>query len=200
MPNDELEELPRGDSWRAQDSRLMKYEALLRSYKSRLATQKDKHVADPDTTKLEEEIAEARDWIDEKQQWLNSSVKGEFISVVHKVTTAGLKRELRRFGQYMSRLPTDLDMPQHEEPFRAWRRSLDYLVAEIKYIIEEERGEQVSEAQKHAARVATQVQAYLETVRLLEERCEADVRTHPQQETEIRRRYRQAIDAIKDSS
>jgi len=50
-----------------------------------------------------------------------------------------------------------------------------------------------------AAQVAAEVQEMTETITLLEQRCEDQVRRNPRQADAIRRRYRMRIDALKES-
>src|SRR5260221_7459848 len=139
---------------------------------------------------IETKATEQRESIQKWQPEFNRHLRLSTFQNLHTLSTEALKRDLRRFGRWSDRLPQDRVLPaEHEQPFVFWRKCLDEVCIEIEDLLNE-RGEstsQASDAHQHAARVASQVQSYLETVRLLGERGEEDIAPHPQQEAEIRR-------------
>jgi hypothetical protein len=54
--------------------------------------------------------------------------------------------------------------------------------------------------QDRAARVSVEIQEVNETITLLEQQCEAEVRKYPERAADIKRRYRRAVDAMKETS
>jgi hypothetical protein len=109
-----------------------------------------------------------------------------------------LSFDVRVFERTISDLPESLGSePEFDEPLKRWKTYLETTKEELNRAIAD-KGGVVSAAQKRASEIASEVQVYIEAVRLLEEQCETDIKNHPTQEKEIRRRYRQAIDALTD--
>lgn len=119
---------------------------------------------------------------------------------LEEISINELKITIRAFNRYINDIPTDIDLPEYKIPYIKWRKFLDTCIQEMECALTEKGGNHLSEAQQKAAHVASQVQVYLDAVRLLEDQCEEDVKNHPNQEAEIRRRYRRAIDALKDTA
>jgi hypothetical protein len=131
---------------------------------------------------------------------LNSSESyvRKFFQYISSASVSELNFDARMFQRVIDDLPPFLHKePELDKPLELWKRYLETTRDEMKRAIDE-KGDGRSAAQQRAFQVASEVQAYLEAVRLLEERCEEDVKNHPTEEREIRRRYRQAIDALKD--
>jgi hypothetical protein len=121
---------------------------------------------------------------------------------VSKASVSELNYDLRIYQRTIDDLPDSIHSdPELNKPLVQWKRYLERIQDELKQALKqalEEKGGEVSPAQKRAAEVVSDVKVYLEAVRLLEEQCEIDVKNHPRREKEIRRRYRKAIDALNE--
>jgi hypothetical protein len=86
-------------------------------------------------------------------------------------------------------------------PFRYELYVKKRLLPELKLKLKLKQTAVISDTPRdRAARVASEVQEMNETIRLLEQQCEEDVKKHPEHEAETRRRYRMAIDALKEKT
>jgi hypothetical protein len=122
----------------------------------------------------------------------------EFFRYVSQASVSELNFDVRQYQRIIDDLPQSIHSdPELNKPLVEWKCYLERTRDELKQAIGE-KGGGVSPAQQRAAQIACNVQTYLEAVRLLEEQCEADVKNHPTQEKEIRRRYRKAIEALED--
>lgn len=121
-----------------------------------------------------------------------------FFKYISSASVSEMNFDVRVFERAIDELPP----PPHAEldlnkPLELWKRYLEFTRDELKRAIEESGGG-VSAVQQLAAHVASEVHAYLEAVRLLELQREVDIKNNPSQEKEINRRYRKAIDALKE--
>jgi len=122
----------------------------------------------------------------------------KFYNYVAKASISELNFDVRQYQRTIDDLPPSLHSdPEFNKPLVDWKRYLERMRDELKEAIVD-KGGGVSPAHKRAAAIASDVQTYLEAVRLLEEQCEKDVMSHPTQEKEIRRRYRKSIDALSE--
>jgi chromosome segregation ATPase len=109
-----------------------------------------------------------------------------------------LQFDLRAYQREIDSLPATLNLDASlVRPVSSWRKFLETVMEDVREALAG-KGGQISPAQKLASQTAQQVHVYLETVRLLEQQCEDAVKKCPNHEAEIRRRYRKAIDALKD--
>ena len=124
--------------------------------------------------------------------------KGAF-AYFERATVQELEFNLRNYQREITAMDMTVSADSSlQAPINIAKKFFEDVVEDIKSAILSKGGNTV--AQQQAARVASQVQTYLEAVRLLEEQCETDVRDHPMQTEEIRRRYRKAIDALKETA
>jgi hypothetical protein len=176
---------------------LEKYEELLRTCQAKKASAIPPHALaqlDADRVKQLGDIQRFQAELDgptrRAQQYL------------HQYSTTTLKRDLRMYNKWLAKLPSNLTVTAEEDqPFRYWRKFLEaFRDATTEELNERNDPAPLSPAEQQVAIIASQVQSYLDTVKLLEERCEQDIKQNPGEQAEIRRRYRKAIDALKDAT
>ena len=187
-----------------QNRRLAHYADLIRrrtTLRSRLNSSKEER-AD-----VEERARVLLAEIDTAQKLLNERFEVTFAEVAEltndeirevRLAYSSIRSDMPRVGW----LERDFILRKFDRPFEELKLYIERAIRVLPHLTTDwqvrVKPESLSPAEEHAKRVASQVQSYLETIRLLEERCEEDVRNHPDQGPEIRRRYRQSIDAIKD--
>ena len=124
----------------------------------------------------------------------------KFFEYLSTASAAEMNYDLRVYERIIADLPASLHADAVlNNPLVQWKRYLERTRDEIKDALAAKQPA-LTPAQAKAAQVASDVTAYLEAVRLLEQHCETDCQNHPNQEVEIRRRYRKAIDALADGN
>ncbi len=120
---------------------------------------------------------------------------------------ANLDAEIFRFGRDMDEISAEISRFERRdsvltrslaEALKEYRR----LLQDVNYKLKAVRSDQSKSTspEEVARRFTEKFQAASETVALMKERCEEEVKKHPDQEESIRRRYRKAIDAIMEAS
>jgi hypothetical protein len=175
-------------SWAREE--LLKYESLLRS---RVTLFQSGHAAtSPEVIDLDQQITDQKKKLESPIHYCNIALQSGF-SDFRDAEDSDLTTGLRRYERYLKAQPNDLTQPE----FQIYRRFLEEAITEIGELLSA-RGTNVSPADQYVEQVTAQIKKRAEIIRRLNEACEADVKTHPDQADQIRRTYRRAMDSVKD--
>lgn len=122
-------------------------------------------------------------------------------------TVDDLDRNLKGFLRELSKIPEDVSEEKAQRIYRKWRQLLDEYIFlasdELKrrgvsvQPPKQEKDDEKSEADE-IERVREHVRKMIEAEQKLMQDCEEEVAKYPEQETQIRRIYRRAIDRLKE--
>jgi hypothetical protein len=171
---------------------LFSYEPLLRSRAT--LVQSGNALTSPEVAELDQRIADQAKKLEGPIHHCRTALKSGF-SDFKEAENSDLTTGLHRYERYLRALPADLNTPE----FQLYRRFLEEAITEIGEILRA-RGAHLTEADTYVERITSDIKKQAEIIRRLNEACEADVNAHPTQADQIRRTYRRAIDALKESS
>jgi hypothetical protein len=175
-------------SWSREE--LIKFENLVRERD--LLTNSGQNVSSPKFVELNERIATQRQEFSEALHYCGNHLRNGF-SDFAKADNEELTRGLHRYERYLRAHPSDLK----ESEVDLYKRFLEEAITEIGELLRT-RGADITAGDQYVERITREVKKQAEIIRRLEEACETDIKAHPEQEKQIRRTYRQAIDALKD--
>jgi hypothetical protein len=175
-------------SWAREE--LIKFENLI--HERDLLTKSGENVSSKKLIELNEKIITQKQELSEALHYCGNLLRNGF-GDFRNADNGELTRGLHRYERYLRAHPNDLKEPE----FELYKRFLEDAITEIGELLRT-RGADITAADQYVERITSEVKKRAEIFRRLEEACETDVKAHPDQETQIRRTYRQAIDALKD--
>jgi hypothetical protein len=183
------------DHLRNLNSWLREYELLLREYTE---IKNDSNQVDtPRAAQLESELRSRGKRIEDEQS-LRDDGFGKVVRSADRAWggTPFLSSLLRDFRRDLPRVP-NFNLPGFDDPFRDEQRFLEHAIARLEEELKS-RGV-LTEQPDHVERVASEIRQAVEIEARLRRQCEEEVTKYPEQEESIRRSYRRAIDALRES-